>query len=151
MHVSHHGLPGSYHTSLTSSSLISPTPAPKITVSGIRANGKENGKPELPAGLHIRRPAPLTPHVFPSQIFYDDSFNPLYNHAYAQTFGYGDPQLTFKDNMKPSGFSSSFNGDFRPTTTMTQTTQPQSRTTITGTTEGGSSGSGPDNGIHFDM
>jgi hypothetical protein len=152
LQVSHDGLPGGYPPNPASSTLVSPTPAPKMASSGIEISGKENGKVELPNRHHIHRPVPLASHVFPSQVFYDASFNPLYNHAFAQTFGYGEPQLSFKDHIKSPGFSS-FNGDFRPTSTISQTTQCHSKTTSRSTDDGLIASPLPDhdNDLHFDM
>jgi hypothetical protein len=152
MHVSHDGLPGGYPPNPVPSTLISPTPAPKATPSGFQISGKENGKPEVQNRYPIHRPAPLASHVFPSQVFYDASFNPLYNHAYAQTFGYGEQHHNFKEHLKSPGFSS-FNGDFRPTTTISQTTQGHSKSTSRSTDEEAiiSPVQGHDNDMHFDM
>lgn len=148
VHMSHHGLPGSFQNDPIS--LTSPTPAPKMAASGIRISGKENGKPEISTGLHIRRPAPLATHVLPSQIFYDASFNPLYNPSYAQPHGYGDSQFHFKDSMKSPGCSSSFNGDFRPTTSVAHNRESHPQATIASTT-GGRSGASDNHDMHFEM
>jgi hypothetical protein len=60
--------------------------------------------------MHARQPGPYTSHVYPSQVFYNPSFNPLYNHAYAGTFGFGDHN---NFDMKPSaGFAPNFYADF---------------------------------------
>jgi hypothetical protein len=123
-----------------------------MTTSGIRISGKENGKPEPSNGLHMHRAAPLATHVFPNQLFYDASFNPLYNPSYA-TLGlaYGDHQFNFKDTLKSSGYSSSFIGDFRPTAIVTQNTEAHSKIPATSTTEDARPHSNSDNDMHFNM
>ncbi|TVY48759.1 hypothetical protein LOCC1_G001652 [Lachnellula occidentalis] len=77
------GLP-LYQDSSTTISHISPTPVPKPILA--RGLGKEN----MHSHMHNRQSASYPSHVYPSQVFYNPSFNPLYNHAYAGTFGYGD-------------------------------------------------------------
>jgi hypothetical protein len=45
--------------------------------------------------------------------------NPLYNHQYAQSFG-GFSQHTFTMTNVPMGYSTGFQGDFKPVGSMLQ-------------------------------
>ncbi|TVY17172.1 hypothetical protein LARI1_G004571 [Lachnellula arida] len=91
------GLPLYQNNSMTISH-ISPTPVPKpISARGL---GKEN----MHSHMHNRQSASYSSHVYPSQVFYNPSFNPLYNHAYAGTFGYGDHLNNFNDMKFSTGF-----------------------------------------------
>ncbi|KAH8770320.1 hypothetical protein BGZ57DRAFT_985798 [Hyaloscypha finlandica] len=121
-----HGLP-MYPDELQNSSRfpVSPTPVPKPL--SYRPHGKENGKPELPHQQQARRApsAPSAPpHGFTPQMFLDpSSVNPLYNHAYARSFG-GFSQHTFTMTNVPM-YGTGFQGDFKPVGSMLQPQHPQ--------------------------
>ncbi|TVY42570.1 hypothetical protein LSUB1_G001221 [Lachnellula subtilissima] len=105
------GLP-LYQNNSTTISHISPTPVPKtIPACGL---GKEN----MHSHMHNRQSASYPSHVYPSQVFYNPSFNPLYNHAYAGTFGYGDHHNPFNDVKFSPAFAPN------PYADSTQTAQP---------------------------
>ena len=106
-----HGLPQYLNNSAASTFIpVSPTPMSRPTA--IRVFGKENGQPDMPAQYQPRRQVPVPYHVFPSQLFYDPTSNPLYAPAYAHSFGYLE-QHTCSDNKPFSELASTFNGEFR--------------------------------------
>jgi hypothetical protein len=89
---------------------LSPTPAAKL-----RNFGKENGQPEMSSQVHVQQTISTSAsHIYPGQVFYDPTFNPLYNHAFAHSFPYGGQQLNYNEDAKPpSRFASTFHGDFK--------------------------------------
>ncbi|KAE9381201.1 hypothetical protein N431DRAFT_322674 [Stipitochalara longipes BDJ] len=123
-----HGLPLYMNESQNSSRFpISPTPVPKPL--SYRLCGKENGKPDLPAQHQPARRVPSAPavpsHGYTPQMFLNPSaMNPLYNHAYARSFG-GFSQHTFTMTNVPMGYGSNFQGDFKPIGSMLQPQQQQ--------------------------
>jgi hypothetical protein len=88
--------------------------------------------------MHARQPNPYVSHVYPSQVFHNPSFNPLYNHAYAGTYGYGDHHNNF-DMKPPMGLGQNFYGDFKPSASNSRAAQPQHK-------PGNASGSGSASG-----
>ncbi|KAF4632653.1 hypothetical protein G7Y89_g5476 [Cudoniella acicularis] len=135
-----HGLP-QYPNNSTFSSLISPTPAPKT--SSMRTYGKENHRPDLLDYHQARRPAPVATHIYPPQYFNDSTFNPLYHGGYTRAFSYGDYQHGFNEDMKPLGYGSTFQGDFRQVAPMTRASQSQ------GQPSNSNNEAGPSNGMHY--
>jgi hypothetical protein len=116
----------------TTSTIIqaSPTPIPRPTT--FRAFGKENGQLELPNRRSHSNPTNPT-HMYPPQMFYDTSFNPLFNHAYAaRSFPFGESQSNYNDNRGSSGYPSSFQGDFRHVTTSARSQQTQGQSSDSG-------------------
>ncbi|TVY27396.1 hypothetical protein LHYA1_G004193 [Lachnellula hyalina] len=105
------GLP-LYQNNSTTISHISPTPVPKAIPA--RSLGKENMHSHMPT----RQSASYPSHVYPSQILYNPSSNPLYNHAYAGTFGYGDHHNPFNDVKFSPAFAPN------PYADLSQTAQP---------------------------
>ncbi|KAG9231537.1 hypothetical protein BJ875DRAFT_516810, partial [Amylocarpus encephaloides] len=128
------GLPN-MSNNLMNPSLVSPTPGPKV--SSMRLYGKENGRPELPI-LPSRRNASSAPSLYQSP-FTDTTLNPLYDHAYARTFDYGEQGIAYHDDGKASVYVSNFTGDFRQLNSTTKTTQSHLQT---GMDHGSSSGNG---------
>ncbi|KUJ22658.1 uncharacterized protein LY89DRAFT_693957 [Mollisia scopiformis] len=101
-----HGLPNYGGPSMTSGPFqVSPTPASKPASYGF---GKENGQIDMQHHHQARRTLSES-HVYPPQVFYDTSYNPLYNHAYARSYAYST-QFTFSENKSPSGFNPNFFG-----------------------------------------
>jgi hypothetical protein len=111
----------------------------------IRVFGKENGQPDMPAQYQPRRQVPVPSHVFPSQLFYDSTFNPLYAPAYAHSFEYLE-QHTYNDDKPFSGFASTFNGEFRQFNSNGQAPQPQGSPT-----GDNNSGVGEGSGMNYAM
>jgi hypothetical protein len=117
----------------------SPTPAAKPA--SYRPFGKENGQPEQPAQQQARRDPPAPSHIYPPHMFHDpSSINPLYNHAYARSFG-GFAHHTYTVTNVPSGYGASFQGDFKPVNPILRQ-QPQGQ---------GSQNDGFSNGMHYNM
>ncbi|TVY81809.1 hypothetical protein LSUE1_G002990 [Lachnellula suecica] len=115
-----HGLP-LFPNNSTATSHTSPTPAPKH-VSGRSQSGF--GKENMQHLMHSRHPASYPSHVYPPQVFYNPSFNPLYNHAYAGSFGYGDHH-NFHELKAPIGLHQNFYPDFKQTTQPSRAAQPK--------------------------
>lgn len=100
-------------TDMKASNYISPTPAAKQPAS--RGAGKERPKSGMSPQVHVHQTF-STPasHIYPGQIFYDPSINPLYNQAWARTFPYAAPQMGFtQDARPPPRFHTSLHGEFR--------------------------------------
>ncbi|CZR51048.1 uncharacterized protein PAC_00923 [Phialocephala subalpina] len=120
-----HGLPSYSGPSMTSVFQPSPTPASKPAQYGF---GKENGQFDMLSMHHHHHQARRTlsaSHVYPSQIFYDASYNPLYNHGYARSVAYSS-QYTFNENRSPTAFNL-FGppAEFKPSNPLTQAVQSQ--------------------------
>lgn len=112
------------------SNLMSPTPPAKL-----RNFGKENGQTEMSSQVHVQQTISTSAsHIYPGQVFYDPTFNPLYNHAFARSFPYGGQQHNYSEDTKPPPrFASAFHGDFKQV-------GPNSRTSAQNGT-----------GLHFDI
>jgi hypothetical protein len=111
----------------------------------MRIFGKENNQPEMSAQAQDHRTG-SAPHVFPPQVFYDPTFNPLYNPLnsfYNRPPEYGYSSNYNEDTKSANGFTSDFHGDFRPLTSMARCPSQQ------GYEAGPSNHSG--NGMHFEM
>lgn len=78
----------------------SPTPLTKPAMFGF---GKENGQMEM-HNYHQRRTLSDS-MVYPSQIFYEASYNPLYNHAYARSLTYSTQYTLNESNKSPGSFN----------------------------------------------
>lgn len=77
----------------------SPTPVAKPAFFGF---GKENGHMDIRNHYQARRTLSDS-HVIPSQVFYDNPFNPLYNHAYGRPFAYST-QYMANESKSPGSF-----------------------------------------------
>jgi hypothetical protein len=127
---------------------VSPTPVPKPL--SYRPYGKENGKPDMPPQQQQQaRRVPSAPaamsHGYAPQMFLNpSSINPLYNHAYARSFG-GFSQHTFTMTNVPMGYGANFQGDFKPVGTMLQPQQSQ------GQSMGTNNNNGFGNGMNYNM
>jgi hypothetical protein len=129
-------------TSNSSDFNVSPTPVAKSA--SYRPFGKENGQPELSAQQQARRGLPAPTHIYPPHMFHDpSSINPLYNHAYARSFG-GFAQHTYTVTNAQSGYGASFQGDFKPVNPMLPPQQPQGQGM-------GSYNKGFGNSMHYNM
>jgi hypothetical protein len=76
----------------------SPTPMVKPALFGF---GKENGQMDM--HNHHQRRTMSESSVYPSQVFYDTPYNPLYNHAYARSLTYST-QYIFNESKSPGAF-----------------------------------------------
>ncbi|KAL2072676.1 hypothetical protein VTL71DRAFT_12019 [Oculimacula yallundae] len=110
---SSHGLPSypsnSMNTTLT---LASPTPVPRPTT--YRTSGKENGQPEMQT-YHPNRRALSDPQVYPPHAYHEGASNPLFNHVYARSHGYGLGTYSYTgygDIRSPNSFNPSFLNDY---------------------------------------
>jgi len=147
-----HGLPVySNEPQIPSRFPVSPTPVPKPL--SYRPYGKENGKSDLPAKPQHGRRVPSAPasmsHGYAPQMFLNPSaVNPLYNHAYARSFG-GFSQHSFSMTDVPMGYGANVQGDFKPVGSMLQPHQPQGPGM--GSNNMGSNKNGFGNAMNYDM
>jgi hypothetical protein len=82
----------------------------------IKIFGKENNQPDIPTQIHNRRTV-STSHSFPPQVFYDPTFNPLYNplnNYHSRALGYDYPSNYSEGLAAANGFNFDFHGDFKP-------------------------------------
>ncbi|KAH8657557.1 hypothetical protein BGZ60DRAFT_133431 [Tricladium varicosporioides] len=136
-----HSLPV-FQTSSTYTSTISPTPAPKV--SAIRLYGKENGMPDMQNQQQTRRQVPAMNSSYREDIFSPD-FNPLFMAGYgSSTYSYNEHQTSFSEQLRPSGYASSFQGEFRQVS-MNRT--PGTRAPPSNSQKG----AGPGSGTHYGM
>ncbi len=68
------------------------------------AFGKESDHLDMHQHHHQARRTLSASHVYPSQVLYDTSYNPLYNHAYARSSAYNS-QYAFNENKSPDAFN----------------------------------------------
>jgi hypothetical protein len=138
-----HGM-ATYPNEPSTSSRFPASPTPATKPASYRSLGKENGQPELPAQQQARRGPPAPSHIYPPHMFHDpSSINPLYNHAYARSFG-GFAHHTYTVTNVPSGYGASFQGDFKPVNPMARPQQPQGQGM-------GSQSNGFGDGMHYNM
>ncbi|PBP25812.1 type-2 protein geranylgeranyltransferase subunit beta [Diplocarpon rosae] len=116
----------SNNSMISGHSFASPTPTPKPT--SYRAQGKENGHPEMTSYNHNRRTLSDS-QVYPTHTFYDSTSNPLFNqtHTRSLAFGANYPSYnTYSDNRSPGGFGSNFLSDYnKQYNSMSYTGHPQ--------------------------
>jgi hypothetical protein len=89
-------------------------------------------------------PAAMSHGYAPQMFLNPSSINPLYNHAYARSFG-GFSQHTFTMTNVPMGYGANFQGDFKPVGTMLQPQQSQ------GQSMGTNNNNGFGNGMNYNM
>lgn len=82
----------------------SPTPFAKPIA--MRFAGKEN------AQCHMRNSRHAPELVYPPQLFYDPTLNPLYNHEFGQPFAFDQRSSDYELDTKPT--MTDFSGDFKP-------------------------------------
>ncbi|KAH6709119.1 hypothetical protein BKA61DRAFT_556473 [Leptodontidium sp. MPI-SDFR-AT-0119] len=108
-----HGLPTFPNNSMHSNhTLASPTPVPRPT--SYRTSGKENGQPEMQT-YHPNRRALSDSQVYPPHAFHEGPSNPLFNHGYTRSYGYGGGPYGYTgygDNRSPNSFGSNFLNDY---------------------------------------
>jgi hypothetical protein len=102
-----------FQNDTASTNAISPTPLVKPAAT--RGFSKENEQAEFQGRRTLSAPAA---HVFPSQVFHDPTFNPLYNHAHARSFVYGEQYPNYGQSIygqkQGSGQPSSLQGNLNP-------------------------------------
>ncbi|KAH6671364.1 hypothetical protein B0J14DRAFT_618649 [Halenospora varia] len=137
-----HGQPV-FQTNSTYTSTISPTPAPKV--SAMRLYGKENGRPDMQNQQQARRQAPTMNSGYSADFFSPD-FNPLFMAGYGSTtYSYNEHQTSFSEQLRPSGYASSFQGEFRQVSSMNRTPGPRAQPSNP------QKGAGPSSGMHYGM
>jgi hypothetical protein len=114
----------------------------------MRIFGKENNEPEVPVQAQDRTLLSNS-HSFPPHVFYDPTFNPLYNPSISY---YNRPSKyeyspSFNDDLPTtSGLTSDFHGDFKP---LDSTPRGHSEPSQEGYSAGPRNASG--GGMHFGM
>ncbi|KAG4428738.1 hypothetical protein IFR05_015779 [Cadophora sp. M221] len=108
-----HGLPTYQNNSMNSNhTLASPTPVPRPT--SYRTSGKENGQPEMQT-YHPNRRALSDSQVYPPHAYHEGASNPLFNHGYTRSYGYGGGPYGYAgygDSRSPNSFGSNFLNDY---------------------------------------
>jgi hypothetical protein len=107
------------------------SPTPLVKPVPIKTFGKENNQPDLPTQVHSRRTV-STSHSFAPQVFYDPTFNPLYNplsNYNSRALGYDYPPNYSEGLASANGFNLDFHGEFKPpaSTPRSPSQQRQSR------------------------
>lgn len=101
-----------YSANIDRASQASPSPLAKPIP--MRIFGKENNPPEMVQTENHRGAS--SSHIYPPQVFYDSSFNPLYNplsNYSNRPNEYGYPSSYNEDTTTGNGGSSNFHGDFK--------------------------------------
>jgi len=122
-----HGMP-SFPNELSSSARLPVSPTPAAKPASYRLSGKENGQPEQPSQQHVRRTHSGPPsHIYPPHMLRDTSSinNPLYNHAYARSFGGFSHQTWSYNDLSSYQQANPMLGGLNPVNSVNPIARPQ--------------------------